>query len=616
MFSSHQQRSLTKELEQVQIINKKLKRELQLQIDLVEHAQICNKQATHRAALVEEISKKHEEDLLIARTKIEENEKTIEKLANAVLKRERELKESKASFDEKQSKEILILRKTYEEEHEMKMNERERDHERDMNEIGKRFMDERQSINSEMIDRIQEMNEKFETERMTIEELNKTERESLIEKEREKHQMQVECLQKAWKVTSDDDRNSNENAKAAEAAAKEEALRDQIGKLEEEFNKEKELNERQRQEPDREQISSESSINEKEEELEKMNKLCKEQLDTINRLEREVKSLDDVIDEQILLLEENMQQITWNEEENKRISSSISTTTNAFVMEEETRVILENACIEKQKIIELKDKEIFQLKRSIDTLNKAADTKRRNFEELLSEKESKHQLNIMTLQSRLEAASSAAKQHFELSANLKNRVEILERQNSKRIMQESTLRETSLNKQRNLKSESEKEKEKKPVVPVVEREKTTTTTTNNEAAALVTVATTEPSSSQQQQQQQHQDVQQSSISPSTKTTTTTTTTTTTAFRDAQKDITNLKKKVSAARKNAKIQSSSNNSNVSSPTKINDTDSKQKSEIEQISERSIVKRAIEAQNRTIEAAKGLSRMAETKKTLSF
>ena len=89
MFSSHQQRSLTKELEQVQIINKKLKRELQLQIDLVEHAQICNKQATHRAALVEEISKKHEEDLLIARTKIEENEKTIEKLANAVLKRER-----------------------------------------------------------------------------------------------------------------------------------------------------------------------------------------------------------------------------------------------------------------------------------------------------------------------------------------------------------------------------------------------------------------------------------------------------------------------------------------------------------------------------------------------
>jgi hypothetical protein len=616
MFSSHQQRSLTKELEQVQIINKKLKRELQLQIDLVEHAQICNKQATHRAALVEEISKKHEEDLLIARTKIEENEKTIEKLANAVLKRERELKESKASFDEKQSKEILILRKTYEEEHEMKMNERERDHERDMNEIGKRFMDERQSINSEMIDRIQEMNEKFETERMTIEELNKTERESLIEKEREKHQMQVECLQKAWKVTSDDDRNSNENAKAAEAAAKEEALRDQIGKLEEELNKEKELNERQRQEPDREQISSESSINEKEEELEKMNKLCKEQLDTINRLEREVKSLDDVIDEQILLLEENMQQITWNEEENKRISSSISTTTNAFVMEEETRVILENACIEKQKIIELKDKEIFQLKRSIDTLNKAADTKRRNFEELLSEKESKHQLNIMTLQSRLEAASSAAKQHFELSANLKNRVEILERQNSKRIMQESTLRETSLNKQRNLKSESEKEKEKKPVVPVVEREKTTTTTTNNEAAALVTVATTEPSSSQQQQQQQHQDVQQSSISPSTKTTTTTTTTTTTAFRDAQKDITNLKKKVSAARKNAKIQSSSNNSNVSSPTKINDTDSKQKSEIEQISERSIVKRAIEAQNRTIEAAKGLSRMAETKKTLSF
>ena len=616
MFSSHQQRSLTKELEQVQIINKKLKRELQLQIDLVEHAQICNKQATHRAALVEEISKKHEEDLLIARTKIEENEKTIEKLANAVLKRERELKESKASFDEKQSKEILILRKTYEEEHEMKMNDREREHERDMNEIGKRFMDERQSINSEMIDRIQEMNEKFETERMRIEELNKTERESLIEKEREKHQMQVECLQKAWKVTSDDDRNSNENAKAAEAAAKEEALRDQIGKLEEELNKEKELNERQRQEPDREQISSESSINEKEEELEKMNKLCKEQLDTINRLEREVKSLDDVIDEQILLLEENMQQITWNEEENKRISSSISTTTNAFVMEEETRVILENACIEKQKIIELKDKEIFQLKRSIDTLNKAADTKRRNFEELLSEKESKHQLNIMTLQSRLEAASSAAKQHFELSANLKNRVEILERQNSKRIMQESTLRETSLNKQRNLKSESEKEKEKKPVVPVVEREKTTTTMTNNEAAALVTVATTEPSSSQQQQQQQHQDVQQSSISPSTKTTTTTTTTTTTAFRDAQKDITNLKKKVSAARKNAKIQSSSNNSNVSSPTKINDTDSKQKSEIEQISERSIVKRAIEAQNRTIEAAKGLSRMAETKKTLSF
>ena len=202
-----------------------------------------------------------------------------------------------------------------------------------------------------------------------------------------------------------------------------------------------------------------------------------------------MKSLDDVIDEQILLLEENMQQITWNEEENKRISSSISTTTNAFVMEEETRVILENACIEKQKIIELKDKEIFQLKRSIDTLNKAADTKRRNFEELLSEKESKHQLNIMTLQSRLEAASSAAKQHFELSANLKNRVEILERQNSKRIMQESTLRETSLNKQRNLKSESEKEKEKKPVVPVVEREKTTTTTTNNEAAALVRVAT-------------------------------------------------------------------------------------------------------------------------------
>ena len=84
------------------------------------------------------------------------------------------------------------------------------------------------------------------------------------------------------------------------------------------------------------------------------------------------------------------------------------------------------------------------------------------------------------------------------------------------------------------------------------------------------------------------------------------------FRDAKKDVANLRKKVAEARKNAK-------SAANSPSSPNfnggkSPNAQKRSEISELGERSIVKRAIEAQKRVEEAAKGLNRVSESQKRL--
>ena len=72
-----------------------LKRELNLNIDRLEVTQENAKLAHKRADSLQEVADKNAKDLLESRMKIEEQTKTIEQLANAVLKREKELNENK-----------------------------------------------------------------------------------------------------------------------------------------------------------------------------------------------------------------------------------------------------------------------------------------------------------------------------------------------------------------------------------------------------------------------------------------------------------------------------------------------------------------------------------------
>ena len=64
-------------------------------IDQLEVTQENAKLAHKRADTLQEVADKHAKDLLESRTKVEEQTKTIEQLANAVLKREKELNENK-----------------------------------------------------------------------------------------------------------------------------------------------------------------------------------------------------------------------------------------------------------------------------------------------------------------------------------------------------------------------------------------------------------------------------------------------------------------------------------------------------------------------------------------
>ena len=86
------------------------------------------------------------------------------------------------------------------------------------------------------------------------------------------------------------------------------------------------------------------------------------------------------------------------------------------------------------------------------------------------------------------------------------------------------------------------------------------------------------------------------------------------FRDAKKDVANLRKKVAEARKNAKSAANSPSSPNTSGIGKSTPNAQKKSEISALGERSIVKRAIEAQKRVEEAAKGLNRINESQKRL--
>ena len=161
------------------------------------------------------------------------------------------------------------------------------------------------------------------------------------------------------------------------------------------------------------------------EEVEKLRRTCKEQSESIQRLEREVESLDDVINEQIAMLEENVRldekagnendtnDAKEKEEENSKGEREQQQRAREEAFHDETRAVLETAVAEKNKLLGLRDKEIFTLKRSIENLKRSAEVKQRNFEDKLSEEISKHELELMTLQARLEASSASAKQYAE-----------------------------------------------------------------------------------------------------------------------------------------------------------------------------------------------------------
>jgi hypothetical protein len=336
-------------------------------------------------------------------------------------------------------------------------------------------------------------------------------------------------------------------------------------------------------------------------ELEQLRRTCEEQSETIQRLEREVESLDDVINEQIAMLEENIrvdkeaENNTNKTEEENNAKQQRRAQDEAKKMEyirDETRAILETAIAEKTNLLDLRDKEISTLKQSIETLKRSAEVKQHKFEDKLSEEKSKHELELMTLQTRLEASSASAKYYADAEADAKRRVEVLERQNSKRIIEEATLRETNMKNTSQQKAQQEQNLSKRDAaetgaapVPTVSRVSKTTVERGGEGGGGGG-------------EKDDDDEEAQSSSP--------------PFRDAKKDVANLRKKVAEARKNAK--SAANSPSSPNVNGGNSPNAQKRSEISELGERSIVKRAIEAQKRVEEAAKGLNRVSESQKRL--
>jgi hypothetical protein len=577
-----------------------LKRELNFNINQLEVMQANAKQAHERADLVQEVSDKHAKDLLDTRTKAEEQTKTIEQLANAVLKREKELGENKRALIlqgeelnavEKQAKEI-----------EGRLEEKEK----------------------EMATMKEKIREEMEaTFKQELEEMKRNAEEEL-NREREKHLHQVETLQKAWSPQKEEyDRKKREREEK-------ERKREEEGKKreEEETKREAELVETRKEiERLKEELEKKSSEEKpviietviqsppppppppqddsSKEELEKLRRTCKEQSDTIGRLEREVESLDDVINEQIAMLEENLR---VDEEAGNRNDTEESKEENSKAeqeqrqraqeearIHEETRAVLEAAVAEKSKLLDMRDKEIFTLKRSIENLKRSAEVKQRNFEDKLSEEKSKHELELMTLQTRLEASSASAKQYAEAEAEAKRRVEVLERQNSKRIIEEATLRET------NAKNASLQKPQQEHNL-LAKRDASMVTNAKVPTAPTVPKETKDDRDDGEDEDEEEPIDEKTEIASSSQSSSP-------PFRDAKKDVANLRKKVAEARKSARSAANSPSSpNTQSPN------AQKKSEISALGERSIVKRAIEAQKRVEEAAKGLNRINESQKRL--
>ena len=568
-----------------------LKRELNFNINQLEVMQANAKQAHERADLVQEVSDKHAKDLLDTRTKAEEQTKTIEQLANAVLKREKELGENKRALIlqgeelnavEKQAKEI-----------EGRLEEKEK----------------------EMATMKEKIREEMEaTFKQELEEMKRNAEEEL-NREREKHLNQVETLQKAWSPQKEEydrkkrEREEEEKKREEEDTKREAELvetRKEIERLKEELEKKSSeekpvIIETVIQSPPLPPPQDDSS----KEELEKLRRTCKEQSDTIGRLQREVESLDDVINEQIAMLEENLR---VDEEAGNRNDKKESKEENSKAeqeqrqraqeearIHEETRAVLEAAVAEKSKLLDMRDKEIFTLKRSIENLKRSAEVKQRNFEDKLSEEKSKHELELMTLQTRLEASSASAKQYAEAEAEAKRRVEVLERQNSKRIIEEATLRET------NAKNASlQKPQQEHNLLP--KRDASMATNAKVPTAPTVPKEKKDDLDDGEDEDEEEPIDEKTEIASSSQSSSP-------PFRDAKKDVANLRKKVAEARKSARSAANSPSSpNTQSPN------AQKKSEISALGERSIVKRAIEAQKRVEEAAKGLNRINESQKRL--
>ena len=568
-----------------------LKRELNFNINQLEVVQANAKQAHERADLVQEVSDKHAKDLLDTRTKAEEQTKTIEQLANAVLKREKELGENKRALIlqgeelnavEKQAKEI-----------EGRLEEKEK----------------------EMATMIEKIREEMEaTFKQELEEMKRNAEEKL-NREREKHLHQVETLQKAWSPQKEEyDRKKREREEEEKKREEEETKREaELVKTRREIERLKE--ELEKKSSEEKPVIIETVIqspppppppqdDSSKEELEKLRRTCKEQSDTIGRLEREVESLDDVINEQIAMLEENLRvdeeagnrnDTEESKEENSKAEQEQRQRAQAEArIHEETRAVLEAAVAEKSKLLDMRDKEIFTLKRSIENLKRSAEVKQRNFEDKLSEEKSKHELELMTLQTRLEASSASAKQYAEAEAEAKRRVEVLERQNSKRIIEEATLRET------NAKNASlQKPQQEHNLLP----KRDASMATNAKVLTAPTVPKEKKDDLDDGEDEEEEPIdEKTEIASSSQSSSP-------PFRDAKKDVANLRKKVAEARKSARSAANSPSSpNTQSPN------AQKKSEISALGERSIVKRAIEAQKRVEEAAKGLNRINESQKRL--
>ena len=566
-----------------------LKRELNLNIDQLEVTQENSKLAHKRADSLQEVADKHAKDLLDSRTKCEEQTKTIEQLANAVLKREKELSENKRVLI-LQGEELKAVEK-HAKEIEERLNEKEK-----------------------------EMKIKEEKMREDLQETFKREREEMEKKaeeemkcEREKHVSQVEMLQKAWSPQKEEDERKKREREELETKREAELveMRKEIERLKGELKKKLEEKSVIQSPPPPPQNDSSK------EEVEKLRRTCKEQSESIQRLEREVESLDDVINEQIAMLEANVRldekagnendtnDAKEKEEENSKGEREQQQRAREEAFHDETRAILETAVAEKNKLLGLRDKEIFTLKRSIENLKRSAEVKQRNFEDKLSEEISKHELELMTLQARLEASSASTKQYAEAEAEAKRRVEVLERQNSKRIIEEATLRETSVKNASQQKARQEHDVLSKRDVSLAAVP----------APPTVPAVTKKRDEKQRQNDNDDDDDEEEDESIDEKTEIANSSQSSSPpFRDAKKDVANLRKKVAEARKNAKSAANSPSSPNTSGIGKSSPNAQKKSEISALGERSIVKRAIEAQKRVEEAAKGLNRINESQKRL--
>ena len=452
-----------------------LKRELNLNIDQLEVTQENAKLAHKRADTLQEVADKHAKDLLESRMKIEEQTKTIEQLANAVLKREKELNENKRVLIMQEEELKAVEKNAKEKEERLKEKEKEM-----------KMMEE---------DIKEKMEEKFKRERDEMKETAEAE----LKRQREKHASQVETLQKARSPQKEED-ETKKREREEEEKKKEETmieLRKEIERLKEELEKK----------PEEQPVIIETVVQSpppppppppprNDQELEQLRRTCEEQSETIQRLEREVESLDDVINEQIAMLEENIrvdkeaENNTNKTEEENNAKQQRRAQDEAKKMEfirDETRAILETAIAEKTNLLDLRDKEISSLKQSIETLKRSAEVKQRKFEDKLSEEKSKHELELMTLQTRLEAASASAKYYADAEADAKRRVEVLERQNSKRIIEEATLRETNMKNTSKQKAQQEQNLSKRDAaetgaapVPTVSRVSKTTVESGGE----------------------------------------------------------------------------------------------------------------------------------------